>query len=158
MSDVKPHLRVKTIIDIPYEELKAQGIKVLLFDFDETILAKGEKEVAQERKELLKALSEDFKIIIVSNCPLKMRIKKYISNYPIVARAYKPLSKGFDKALKIAKTDPWEIAMIGDKPLTDILGGNKKGFYTILTQALNPEGYSWLYKLYSKILLKDKEV
>ena len=148
----EPFLKVKDITKVPYKKLKDMKIKTIFFDFDETILSNGEEVIREKFIITLKKISNDFKIIIVTNSLFKSRIKKYISDYPIVVRALKPFSKGFDKALKIANSLPCEVALIGDKFFTDIVGGNKKGFYTILVEPLNKDAYSFVYKLYSKIL------
>lgn len=51
---------------------------------------------------------------------------------PFVYKANKPLPRAFRRAQKTMKLNKDEIVVIGDQLLTDILGGNRAGFYTIL--------------------------
>src|SRR5690625_5296560 len=51
---------------------------------------------------------------------------------PFVYKAQKPLQKAFRKAKDVMGLNDDEIVVIGDQLLTDILGGNRAGFYTIL--------------------------
>ena len=57
----------KNIFEIPYDKLKKQKIKVLLFDLDNTIGKLNEGKASVEVEELFKKLSKKFKIAIVSN-------------------------------------------------------------------------------------------
>ena len=53
MSKFIPDMYVKDILSIDYKKLKKQGIKVLLFDFDNTIIAHGVHELRKDYKKRL---------------------------------------------------------------------------------------------------------
>ncbi|WP_143595114.1 YqeG family HAD IIIA-type phosphatase, partial [Terribacillus saccharophilus] len=51
---------------------------------------------------------------------------------PFVYSARKPLGRAFKQAVKQMNLQKDQIVMIGDQLLTDVLGGNLAGFYTIV--------------------------
>src|SRR5690625_8031417 len=55
---------------------------------------------------------------------------------PFVFNARKPLRRAFKKARKEMGLEKDEVAVIGDQLLTDILGGNRAGYYTILVDPI----------------------
>src|SRR5699024_6386750 len=55
---------------------------------------------------------------------------------PYIYNAKKPLPFAFQKAREAMHLEKWEIAVVGDQLLTDILGGNRAGYYTILVDPL----------------------
>ena len=58
-------------------------------------------------------------------------------DYPFICSAKKPLKRGFKKELKaIDHQNRAEVVVIGDQIMTDILGGNRMGFYTILVEPI----------------------
>lgn len=133
MNKFIPKMYKKSIFDINYKKLKEKNIKVLLYDFDNTIIEKGNYDIDKKTKELFNNLSKEFIIYIISN---SMDIKKLdkISkelNVPFIGASMKPLPRGFNK-IKFKSIKNNEIAMIGDQLLTDIYGANKKGYLSIL--------------------------
>src|SRR5699024_12595023 len=50
---------------------------------------------------------------------------------PFVSRAKKPCRRAFLKAQKMMNLNKEEIIVVGDQLLTDVLGRNRTGFYTI---------------------------
>lgn len=55
---------------------------------------------------------------------------------PIIFHAAKPSRKAFLKLVLDFDLKPSEIAVIGDRPLTDIWGGKRAGMKTILVRVL----------------------
>ena len=56
---------------------------------------------------------------------------------PTVGMAGKPSRRGFLAALEILKLPASEVAVIGDRPLTDVWGGQRAGMKTILVAVEN---------------------
>ena len=134
MNSLVPDIYKKSIFDINYKNLKEKhNIKVLLYDFDNTIIEKGNYEVNKKTKDLFSKLSKDFIIYIVSNSTNKKKLDKISKelNLPYIGASMKPFPRGYNK-LKFKSVKNNEIAMIGDQLLTDILGANKKGYLSIL--------------------------
>lgn len=120
----------QTIYDIPYDELKNQGVKALFFDLDNTILPYDIDVLPKDISTYLEALTKDFKVVIVSNSR-KKRVKNavnHLKNIPYVKFARKPLKVGFKKALKLANVTSDKACFIGDQLMTDILGSNRMKF------------------------------
>lgn len=122
---------VKDIFNINYNKLKKLGIKLLLFDFDNTLISKNTN---LDLKDFFNKLSLEFKIIIISNTLHKNKLQEFsfLYNLKYIYASCKPFKRGFNKINKYYGFKPNEICMIGDQLLTDIYGGNRNKYYTIL--------------------------
>ncbi len=137
MDQFIPDLYQKNIYDIDYEKLKKKGIKCLLFDLDNTIVAVNEDVPSKKVKELFLYLERDFKVIIVSNSNQKRLIPfKEGLNVDVAASSRKPSRKKYLKIMDIYGFKKHEIAAIGDQLLTDILGANRIGITSILVNQI----------------------
>ena len=67
MINLKPNMYKRDVHSIDYKKLKKLGIKVLLFDFDNTLIEMGNYEISKKTIELFNRLKSDFIIYIVSN-------------------------------------------------------------------------------------------
>lgn len=139
MRILSPDQLLNKVTDIDLADLKAQGIKGLLIDLDNTLVRWDSQELAEEFSEwLTKARSEGFKMCLVSNgVPRRVRHFASLMDIPAVIPAFKPLSAAFRKAIKKLELSPKEVAMIGDQVFTDVLGGNRLGIHTILIKPLS---------------------
>ena len=136
---IKPDMYVKDILSINYKKLKEKGIKVLFFDFDNTLIERGNYTFPDSCIKLLNKLKKDFKILVVSNSIHASKLEKVCSKYNLsyIGAAFKPLKIGFKKAEKKVSAKESEICMIGDQLLTDIKGGLKMNYFTILIDPIN---------------------
>lgn len=137
MNKYIPNMYKKNILDIDYNKLKSIGIKCIIFDLDNTIALIDEKALPSSVESLFKKLEKDFKVVIISN-NVRKRISRFCEPNSIyfVSFALKPLSYGFRKIKKVYNLKKKEMCMIGDQLMTDILGGNRFGIYTILVDPL----------------------
>ncbi|MDQ0216719.1 HAD superfamily phosphatase (TIGR01668 family) [Oikeobacillus pervagus] len=144
MKKFLPNEHVKSILDIQPEVLIKKGIKAIITDLDNTL-------VEWDRADATPALIEWFEymakhgilITIVSNNN-EGRVSSFSKplNLPYIFRARKPLGKAFRKAVRDMGIKKEEAVVIGDQLLTDILGGNRSGFYTILvTPVAQTDGF-----------------
>jgi uncharacterized protein len=129
-----PNQHVKSIFEITPESLKANGIKGIITDLDNT-LVEWDRPLATPK---LVSWFEDMKksniaVTIVSNNN-ENRVKAFSDplNIPFIFEARKPMTRAFHRALKQMGLQKKEIVVIGDQLLTDVLGGNRGGFHTIL--------------------------
>lgn len=138
-----PDMYFKDVFSINYERLKELGIKVLLFDLDntirdinETINELKEYKTREDVKELFKRLKKDFRVVIVSNNASPKKVEFYAKYYDVdfITGACKPFHRGFKKALAFAKKE--ELCAIGDQLLTDILGAKTFGIKVVLVDRL----------------------
>lgn len=129
-----PNEHVKSIFEIQPEALKEKGIKGIITDLDNTLVAWDVKDATEEVIKWFKLMKKhEIKITIISNNK-RNRVKIFSEplDTPFVYSARKPLSRAFISAAKEMELKKEEVVVIGDQILTDVLGGNYAGFYTIL--------------------------
>lgn len=143
MEKYVPDIYKKNIFEIDYEKLKENGIKYLLFDLDNTIAPFSCRKVSAKVQDLFYKIKQvGLKPIIFSNSP-KMRVKFFGEqlNIDIFSNARKPSIKGFNKVISKYKLEQSEVAIIGDQLMTDVVGGNKAGIVTILTDPIGKDPF-----------------
>ncbi|MFE8703244.1 YqeG family HAD IIIA-type phosphatase [Cytobacillus sp. FJAT-54145] len=129
-----PDQHVKSIFEITPAELKDKGVKGIITDLDNTLV---EWDRPNATPNLIKWFEEMKKanilVTIVSNNN-ENRVKAFSDplNIPFIFQARKPMVRAFNKALKDMGIKKDEAVVIGDQLLTDVLGGNRGGFHTIL--------------------------
>ena len=134
LKNFLPNEHVKSVFEIQPDILKEQGIKGVITDLDNTLVAWDVKEATQEVIQWFNLMKEhDIKVTIISNNN-EERVKVFSDplETPFVSHAKKPLGHAFRAAAKAMDLNKEEIAVIGDQLLTDVLGGNRAGLHTIL--------------------------
>jgi uncharacterized protein len=129
-----PSQYVKSILDITSEELKEKGIKGIITDLDNTLVEWDRPQATPRVMDWFQQMKKnDIKVTIISNNN-ETRVKIFSDplQIPFIYRARKPLANAFYRAAKQMNLKKEEIVVIGDQLLTDILGGNRGGFQTIL--------------------------
>ena len=135
-----PDIYQKSIYTINYKKLKKNGIKCLLFDLNNTLASYEVDYPDNKLRELIFELEKDFKVIIISNSSKKrVRPFKEKLNVDSAFSSKKPFKKKYKKIMNLYNFKVHEIAVIGDELLTDIWGGNKMGFKTILVNGISEE-------------------
>lgn len=135
-----PSLYVPSIYSIDLELLRRRGIKGILFDLDNTLARWDDLEAPHQLIDWVERLkASGFRMVIVSNNNRK-RVADFTAplKVPYIARAKKPLLSAYRKALLLLQLKREEVAVVGDQLLTDILGGNRMGLYTILVVPVAP--------------------
>lgn len=133
-----PTWMVDAIYQLTPENLKSQGIKVVLTDLDNTLIAWNNPDGTKELHDWLDAMSAaDIVVMIVSNNKAE-RIARIANplglNY--VSRAFKPLTRGLNEAVRRLQVDKAHVVMVGDQLLTDIWAANNFGIRSILVKPL----------------------
>ncbi|HJV17334.1 MAG TPA: YqeG family HAD IIIA-type phosphatase [Bacillales bacterium] len=130
-----PDEHVKSILEITPEHLQKLGIKGIITDLDNTLV---EWDRPSATPQLIKWF-EDMKrnqiqVTIVSNNRSRTRVKIFSDplGIPFIFQAKKPMGQAFRKAISKMNLKKEETVVIGDQLLTDVLGGNRGGFHTIL--------------------------
>ncbi len=138
MAKYIPDMYKKDITDIDYGKLKELGIKCLIFDLDNTVALIDERKISDNTKRLFESLRKDFSLVIMSN-NFKNRIREFCLpiNTPFVSFAMKPFLVGFKRIQEMYCLEKDEMCIIGDQLMTDILGGNRFGIYTILVDPMS---------------------
>ncbi|MBA9085118.1 hypothetical protein FHR92_001582 [Fontibacillus solani] len=129
-----PKLRVDSVFDIDLEDLYAKGYRGIITDLDNTLV--GAKAPLATPELILwfeKVKKAGFKLVIVSNNNLdRVSIFAAPLNIEFVHKARKPSGSAFHKAMQLMDIRPQETIVIGDQLMTDVLGGNRQGLFTVL--------------------------
>ncbi|SFJ10400.1 YqeG family HAD IIIA-type phosphatase [Thermoflavimicrobium dichotomicum] len=134
LSKFIPDLYAQSIYTIDFGALKRRGVTAIIVDLDNTLVESTRPDATPRLIEWLNEIKKmGFQVIIVSN-NTKTRVSKFAVplNIPFIHTAKKPLTQAFRKALEKLGTRIEETVVIGDQLLTDVLGGNRMGLYTIL--------------------------
>ena len=145
---LEPNYNLESIYDIDITELKQTGIKGLFFDLDSTLMKSKSGKFSFQTIQFINDLKLNFKLAIITNNKKKSYIEKAKSqiDIPIYARAAKPNAKILLKACKDLNLQSFEVAMIGDRPLSDILGGINAGMTTILVDSISKDEESLIVR------------
>lgn len=138
---IKPDYNYESIFDIDLNELKRQGIKVILSDLDSTVMPSKSGEFPPKVMEWISNLRKDFDFVIISNNKSEKYINKARSqcDFEVIGFANKPSSKIMKQYLDKKGFSPKNAVMIGDRPLTDILAGKLLGCKTILVDSITKD-------------------
>ena len=134
-----PKIIVPALTDVSPELLCSRGIKLLMLDFDNTIVPYTTSTPTAEMKCWLKAMTQsDIQLCVVSNSH-KERVKIFCAGYgiPCITHANKPFSKGIKECLAKFALCPRDCALGGDQIFTDTLGANAAGGTSILVKAID---------------------
>ena len=134
-----PDIYSQSIYRIDYEKLKNKGIKLLIFDLDNTISVVKSKTPPKEAVELMVKLKElGFTLVLMSNSK-KERVLPFKNKLEIdaCASSKKPFKKNYKKILEMYRKKPEETAGIGDQIITDIYGANNMGICSILVNPIS---------------------
>ena len=151
-----PNAYFKKIEEITIQFLKKQNIKLLILDVDNTLIDYHQN-LSEEVKQWLKDLQgQGMKLYLLSNSNKKEKVKKIANEFGIPYRIFakKPLKSGFLKVQKQMKEKTENIAVIGDQIFTDVIGGNRCGFFTILVEPIHEKDYwftAWKRPIEEKI-------
>lgn len=134
LSKFLPNQHVKSIFQITPESLTEKGIKGIITDLDNTLVEWDRPNATPKLIKWFEEMKkENIQITIVSNNN-RDRVQAFSDplNIPFIFQARKPLAKAFKKAINDMGLKKEETVVIGDQLLTDVLGGNRSGFHTIL--------------------------
>lgn len=134
-----PDYIFESVEKIPFEIIKNENIKLVIFDMDNTLVdnkytyTKGLKEWMENLK------TQKIKLYILSNSPMGKIVKRIAKelgmNY--IYNANKPFQKGYKAIIEKSKVKKKHIMMIGDQLFTDVWGGNRIGIKTILVRPID---------------------
>ena len=130
------------IYKLSHSQLYERGITSLLIDVDGTLLSRNSNIIPVKVKKWITKSKEIFDLYLISNNPSEKRIykigKELGLNYKY--RALKPRIKNTLEVINTLNKDKNNIAIIGDRILTDIIVGNRCKIKTILIKRLNKKG------------------
>lgn len=128
---------VERVWQLPLKTILAMEIKGIIFDLDDTLAPKNGTTLLEKDLEWLSnAQQSGIQCQIVSNNHHPPHVEKMakVLNLPAVAQAKKPSPKYILKAIEEMNLTPPEVLMVGDRVLTDILGGGRLNMPTCLVK------------------------
>ena len=134
-----PKIIAKELTDLTPELLRARHIRLLMLDFDNTIVPYTTNEPTQQMAAWLRAMqASDIRLCVVSNSK-RPRVVKFCRKYGLdcITHAKKPFSRGIRECLTRFSLDPAHCALVGDQIYTDVLGANCAGVQSILISAIH---------------------
>lgn len=134
-----PYRYARRIEEVDPRALRADGIRGVILDLDNTIVAWNAPEPTPEVERWVAELTASgLRACIVSNnFTGRVRAVAQRLGVPVVAAAVKPTPWAFRKAMRVMGTSPSDTALVGDQLFTDVLGGNLLGVRTILVDPLS---------------------
>lgn len=133
-----PTWMINATYDIDPRELSQLGIRVVLTDLDNTLIAWNNPFGTEELRDWMRALErENIQLVVVSNNSHN-RVKTAVANLqlPFISRALKPLSIGIRRAMRRYQVDENSVVMVGDQLLTDIAAANGSRIRSILVKPI----------------------
>ena len=141
-----PKLMTDALTDVTPELLTRRGVKLLMLDFDNTIVPYTTSTPTPEMASWLQTMNarEDIQVCIVSNSH-NSRVPEFCQKYGLdcITHAKKPFSKGIQECLAKYGIPAIQAALVGDQIYTDVLGANCAGVTTILVKAIHNHTF-WL--------------
>lgn len=141
-----PKRMTKALTDVTPELLRSRNIRLLMLDFDNTIVPYTTDVPTQAMEHWLKNMNaqKDIQVCIVSNSH-NDRVPAFCEKYGLdcITHAKKPFSRGIRQCLEKYGIPAGQAALVGDQIYTDTLGANCMGVTSILVKAIDNHTF-WL--------------
>lgn len=134
-----PTWTAPAVTAISPEFLKAQGIQLVMLDFDNTLVPYTTNKPSPEVLSWLDVLQHsELTVCVVSNSK-NTRVPEFCKKYGLhcITHASKPFSKGIRQCLNQFGISPKQAVLVGDQIYTDTLGGGCMGIRTVLVDAIH---------------------
>jgi len=134
-----PSIYIRSVTDLDPSDLFADGIRAMLLDLDNTLVAWGATEPEPRMLAWVARLKEvGLRACIVSNGFSRRTIRlSTVFGLPAVGPAAKPSLWGLRRAMALLQTPASQTALVGDQLFTDVLAGNLLHLRTILVEPLS---------------------
>lgn len=140
-----PKVMACALTDLKPQWLKSQNIRLLMLDFDNTIVPYTTCVPTEQMTLWLQMMRQsDILVCIVSNSH-NDRVPKFCreNGLECITHAKKPFSRGIKACLAKYGVEPSQAALVGDQIFTDTLGANGCGVKSILVEAIDNHNF-WL--------------
>ena len=140
-----PKIIASSLTDLTPELLRDRNIRLLMLDFDNTIVPYTTSVPTQEMERWLDWVKHSgVQVCVVSNSH-KDRVPTFCAERGLACITYarKPSGKGIRECLNKFGIPASEAALVGDQIYTDVLGANRMGVTSILVSAIHNHNF-WL--------------
>jgi HAD superfamily phosphatase (TIGR01668 family) len=134
-----PKWIVPSLTDLTPEQLRARNIRLLMLDFDNTIVPYTTNTPTPEMEAALKGFgASGIRVCVVSNSK-RDRVPAFCRERGIdcITHAKKPFGKGIRSCMEKYGFAPSECALAGDQIFTDTFGANLAGITSVLVTPIN---------------------
>ena len=134
-----PYIIVESVTDLTPQMLKQRDIRLLMLDFDNTIVPYTTNVPTPQMAAWLRDMAaSDIQLCVVSNSH-NDRVPVFCKAYGIdcITHACKPFPKGIRQCLEKYDLPASQAALAGDQIYTDTLGANSAGVRAILVKAIH---------------------
>lgn len=134
----RPNFLFKDLKSVNLDLLKRQGIRNLIIDIDNTLVAYYEKKPTKYSLVFLNNLKKQgFNLILASN-NTKKRVELFAKDLdiPYYYSSFKPLPFIYAKIKKKHNLIKKETVAVGDQILTDVIGANFFGFKSMYIEPI----------------------
>lgn len=140
-----PDHYVKSIYDIDIQALHKRGIRAMITDLDNTLVEWDRPNATPKLIQWLKSLEENGWLVTIISNNKQDRVESFARplQLPFIYKARKPLSKSFKQAIITMGVKREETVVVGDQLLTDVFGGNRLGFHTIMVVPVSKTDGFW---------------
>lgn len=127
-----------SILGLTPELIAQHRLKGLILDVDETLVPFKHSQPLEDVRQWLEHVQTQVKVVLVSNNVSHRRISRIAEtlNVPFYTSAGKPSRRKLREAVTLMQLPHNEIAMVGDRLFTDVLGGNRLGLFTVLVEPM----------------------
>ena len=140
-----PRVLARSLTELTPRLLEERGIRLLMLDFDNTIVPYTTDVPTGEMISWLRDMRKSsIQLCVVSNSH-NDRVPKFCREYGLdcITHAQKPFSRGIRECLGKYNIPASEAALVGDQIYTDTLGANGAGVMPILVKAIHNHTF-WL--------------
>ena len=127
-----------SVLGLTPELIAQHRLKGLILDVDETLVPFKHSQPLEDVCQWLEQVQTQVKVVLVSNNVSHSRISHIakILDVPFYIAAGKPSRRKLREAVTLMQLPHSEIAMVGDRLFTDVLGGNRLGLFTVLVEPM----------------------
>lgn len=133
-------VEVSSITELTPDWFASRGIRLMLLDFDNTIVPYHVLEPDECFTNWLQEIrNAGVKVMVVSNSRKSRRVPGFCDSrdIPWIIKAGKPSPRGILRAMEQMDCRPEETAMAGDQTFTDVLGANAAGVTSVLVKPID---------------------
>ncbi len=134
-----PDVMTRELTDLTPEFLYKRDVRLLMLDFDNTIIPYTADKPTKKMLDWLEMMSGyDIELCVVSNSKNE-RVENFCQEYGLncITHAQKPSSKGLEACLYHYGVQGEYAALVGDQIFTDVLSANRAGVQSILVKAID---------------------
>ena len=134
-----PAIQTDALTDLTPEILRGRNIRLLMMDFDNTIVPYTSNVPTKKMADWIRNMLESDVLLCVVSNSRNDRVKIFCEEHdlPCITRAKKPGTRGIKECLEQFEIPAEEAALVGDQIFTDTLGANFAGVTPILVRAID---------------------